>query len=88
MVHGNVRISSVFVNRAGEWKLGGFELLSSMKEESPVILVINKFLFVCLGKDEGWQCLLFRHSAVWFRMLNDTRRQKSESPDGRLLKSE
>lgn len=53
MVHGNVRISSVFVNRAGEWKLGGFELLSSMKEESPVILVINKFLFVCLGKDEG-----------------------------------
>jgi hypothetical protein len=39
MVHGNVRISSIFTNKAGEWKLGGFEILCSMKEESPIILV-------------------------------------------------
>jgi hypothetical protein len=39
MVHGNVRISSIFTNKAGEWKLGGFELLDSMKEESPMIMV-------------------------------------------------
>lgn len=39
MVHGNVRIASIFTNKAGEWKLGGFELLCSMKEESPIILV-------------------------------------------------
>lgn len=39
MVHGNVNVSSIFTNDAGEWKLGGFEVLSSMKEESPVILV-------------------------------------------------
>ncbi|KAL1920476.1 uncharacterized protein VTP21DRAFT_853 [Calcarisporiella thermophila] len=36
--HGNIRISSIFTNKAGEWKLGGFELMSSMQEESPVIL--------------------------------------------------
>lgn len=42
MVHGNVRISSIFTNKAGEWKLGGFELLCSMKEESPIILVIKR----------------------------------------------
>ncbi|KAF7728827.1 hypothetical protein EC973_005453 [Apophysomyces ossiformis] len=41
MVHGNVRISSIFTNKAGEWKLGGFELLSSMKEESPIILTFG-----------------------------------------------
>ncbi|OBZ83281.1 putative inactive serine/threonine-protein kinase scy1 [Choanephora cucurbitarum] len=41
MVHGNVRASSVFTNKAGEWKLGGFELLCSMKEESPIILTFG-----------------------------------------------
>ena len=32
-------MSSIFTNKAGEWKLGGFELLDSMKEESPMIMV-------------------------------------------------
>ncbi|KAI8378521.1 hypothetical protein BD560DRAFT_325218 [Blakeslea trispora] len=41
MVHGNVRVPSVFTNKAGEWKLGGFELLCSMKEESPIILTFG-----------------------------------------------
>ena len=39
MVHGNVKVSSIFTNKAGEWKLGGLELLCSMKEESPIVLV-------------------------------------------------
>ncbi|CAG8502064.1 926_t:CDS:10 [Paraglomus occultum] len=37
IIHGNVRIASIFTNKAGEWKLGGFELMSSIKEESPII---------------------------------------------------
>ncbi|KAI8070584.1 armadillo-type protein [Gilbertella persicaria] len=41
MVHGNIRVSSVFTNKAGEWKLGGFELLCSMKEESPIVLTFG-----------------------------------------------
>lgn len=41
MVHGGVKVASVFTNKAGEWKLGGFELLCSMKEESPIMLVIS-----------------------------------------------
>ncbi|CAM0141462.1 Nuclear aminoacylation-dependent tRNA export pathway component [Umbelopsis sp. WA50703] len=44
MVHGNVRISSIFTNKAGEWKLGGFELLDSMKEESPMIMTFGGVL--------------------------------------------
>ncbi|KAI9678099.1 MAG: hypothetical protein M1817_006043 [Caeruleum heppii] len=36
-VHGNVRHSSVFTNEAGEWKLAGFEVLSSLKDDDAVI---------------------------------------------------
>lgn len=47
MVHGSIKIASIFTNKAGEWKLGGFELLCSMKEESPIILVrVKDFLSV------------------------------------------
>ncbi|CAG8221841.1 unnamed protein product [Penicillium salamii] len=36
-VHGAVRASSVFISESGEWKLGGFDILSSMKEEDAII---------------------------------------------------
>jgi SCY1-like protein 1 len=36
-VHGNVRASSIFTSDSGEWKLGGLEILSSMKEDDAVI---------------------------------------------------
>lgn len=32
-------MSSIFAAESGEWKLGGFEVLSSVKEEDPVIYV-------------------------------------------------
>ncbi|MCJ1403456.1 hypothetical protein MMC11_006679 [Xylographa trunciseda] len=32
-VHGNVRVSSIFTSEGGEWRLGGLDILSSMKEE-------------------------------------------------------
>ena len=38
-VHGNVRTSSVFISQSGEWRLGGLEVLSSMKDDDPVIYV-------------------------------------------------
>jgi SCY1-like protein 1 len=36
-VHGSVRVSSVFTSESGEWKLGGFEVLSSMNEDDAII---------------------------------------------------
>lgn len=36
-VHGNIRASSVFTSESGEWKLGGLEILSSMKEDDAVM---------------------------------------------------
>lgn len=38
-VHGAVRASSVFSSESGEWKLGGFDILSSMKEDEAIIYV-------------------------------------------------
>ena len=38
-VHGAVRASSVFTSESGEWKLGGFDILSSMKEDDAIIYV-------------------------------------------------
>lgn len=47
-MHGNVRVSSIFTSESGEWKLAGFEVLSSMKDDDPVIYV--GFTHVQLGK--------------------------------------
>jgi SCY1-like protein 1 len=37
--HGNVCVHSIFISPSGEWKLGGFELLSSPKDEGAVLYV-------------------------------------------------
>ncbi|KAF2793572.1 ARM repeat-containing protein [Melanomma pulvis-pyrius CBS 109.77] len=36
-VHGCIRPASIFFSESGEWKLGGFDALSSMKEDDPVL---------------------------------------------------
>ncbi|OXV10411.1 hypothetical protein Egran_01827 [Elaphomyces granulatus] len=36
-VHGAIRVSSIYTSESGEWKLGGFEVLSSMKEDDAII---------------------------------------------------
>lgn len=36
-VHGAVRVSSIFTSESGEWKLGGFEVLSSMNDDDAII---------------------------------------------------
>jgi hypothetical protein len=38
-VHGYIRSSTVFTSESGEWKLGGFDVLSSMKEDDAIIYV-------------------------------------------------
>ena len=36
-VHGCVRVSAIYTSESGEWKLGGFDVLSSMKEDDAII---------------------------------------------------
>lgn len=45
-VHGVVRASSVFMSESGEWKLGGFDILSSMNDENAVIYVRSSLIAV------------------------------------------
>ncbi|TRM70299.1 armadillo-type protein [Schizophyllum amplum] len=39
--HGNLRPHSIFISPSGEWKLGGFELLSNPTEESPILYTMG-----------------------------------------------
>ncbi|EJU03966.1 ARM repeat-containing protein [Dacryopinax primogenitus] len=39
--HGNVRTDSVFVSTTGEWKLGGFEVLSQPKDDQAVLYTVG-----------------------------------------------
>ncbi|KAL1734884.1 armadillo-type protein [Schizophyllum commune] len=41
--HGYLRPDSVLISPSGEWKLGGFELLSNPTEESPVLYTMGGF---------------------------------------------
>ncbi|KAK6535185.1 hypothetical protein TWF694_001656 [Orbilia ellipsospora] len=43
-IHGNLRVSSIYTTESGEWKLAGFEVLSSLKEEDPAIYTYGGLL--------------------------------------------
>ncbi len=43
-VHGNVRVESIFLAGSGEWKLGGFETLTSIKEEGGLFYSMGNLL--------------------------------------------
>ncbi|EFY93848.1 protein kinase-like protein [Metarhizium acridum CQMa 102] len=36
-IHGNLKVGSVYTSESGEWKLGGFEVLSSVKDDESAI---------------------------------------------------
>ncbi|KKF92295.1 putative inactive serine/threonine-protein kinase scy1 [Ceratocystis platani] len=36
-IHGNVSVSSIYASESGEWKLGGFDILSSIKDDDAII---------------------------------------------------
>lgn len=38
-VHGSLKVASVYTTESGEWKLGGFEVLSNVKDDDAVIYV-------------------------------------------------
>ncbi|KAL1902912.1 Nuclear aminoacylation-dependent tRNA export pathway component [Sporothrix stenoceras] len=36
-VHGSLKVASIFTSESGEWKLGGFEVLSNVKDDDAII---------------------------------------------------
>lgn len=46
--HGKFTPHSIFLSPSGEWKLGGFELLSNSKDEGAVLYVRLQFIMINL----------------------------------------
>jgi hypothetical protein len=38
-IHGSLKVGSIYTSESGEWKLGGLEVLSSVKDDESVIYV-------------------------------------------------
>lgn len=38
-IHGNLKVGSVYTSESGEWKLGGFEVLSGVTDDEAIIYV-------------------------------------------------
>ncbi|KAJ6593651.1 armadillo-type protein [Mycena capillaripes] len=61
--HGNIRVNSIFISPSGEWKLGGFDLLSNPKEDSAVLYTLGGQLPEAMAwaspeiKKGGWSSL-------------------------------
>ncbi|KAI9728742.1 MAG: hypothetical protein M1828_002848 [Chrysothrix sp. TS-e1954] len=59
-VHGCIKTAAIFTTESGEWKLGGFELLSSLKDEEAslagLVPDINRTIPPEVGKG-GWDAL-------------------------------
>lgn len=57
-IHGNIRAGSVFTSESGEWKLGGFEVMSSVRDDEPFIYVsgvIQRFMeSILMARTEIW----------------------------------
>lgn len=49
-IHGNIRLTSVYTSQSGEWRLGGFEVLSSVKDEDAILYVC----FVSVLLSQQW----------------------------------
>ncbi|KAE9408578.1 ARM repeat-containing protein [Gymnopus androsaceus JB14] len=61
--HGAIRTKAIFLSRSGEWKLGGFEVLSNPKDDAAVLYYMGSLLPDNMSwappevKKEGWSSL-------------------------------
>lgn len=82
--HGNICIDTIFISPSGEWKIGGFELLSSPKDEAAVLYVCSKLhvLHLCNKlcfdprADNGWSAT--QHIVTFFAGDQERRLVRAE----------
>lgn len=67
-IHGSLKVGSVYTSESGEWKLGGFDVLSSVKDDESIIYVRILRLATRLEADEP-----NRHTVAWYQTLDDMR---------------
>ena len=46
-IHGNLKVGSIYTSESGEWKLGGFEVLSNVKDDDALIYVCMPETLLC-----------------------------------------
>lgn len=76
-VHGALRVSSLYTSESGEWKVGGFEVLSSMKNDDAIIYVGGSSIVRMYP-----MLKIPRIMEVLFQMLADTHLPNSQSLAG------
>lgn len=74
-------MSSIFTSESGEWKLGGFDTLSSMNDDEAIIYVGPPVLLLSQLAD-----LRCRTAAALCQILTDMLRQKLLPAAGMLSK--
>lgn len=71
-IHGNLTVGSVYTSESGEWKLGGFEVLSNVKDDDAVIYTYGslvpdsgRYAAPELSRGGGWEAAKKNpHSAI------------------------
>jgi hypothetical protein len=71
-IHGGIKVASLYTGESGEWKLGGFEVLSSLKDDDAVLYVRSN----CFAP------LMYRHMRQLFQTPVVTLPLKYSSQDG------
>ena len=71
-IHGNIRTSSIYTIESGEWKLAGFEVLSSMKDDDPITYV----RIISSAPQRSYHSVnsCDRNLVAYYRILGDTLR--------------
>ena len=89
-IHGNVKVASVYTSESGEWKLGGFEVLSSIKDDEAIIYVsgirpkqpyLGNVHLVTLTTS-ALHLFTFRHTEAYYPIQRDIPHRNSSAPAG------
>lgn len=73
-IHGNMRVGSIYTSESGEWKIGGFEVLSNVKDDDAIIYVCALEQPPQITRTDHYY---HRPMEVWCPILRDTHLRNS-----------
>lgn len=73
-IHGNINVGSVYTTESGEWKLGGFDVLSAVNDDEAIIYVSCYPRLRAFRRCSTMANLVNRPTAVWCRVSTAIRR--------------
>ena len=82
-IHGNLKVASIYTSESGEWKVGGFEVLSNVKDDDALVYVRFHTWYGHLG-EYGKLTSHNRDTVVLCQTRGGTVLLKSQTADGKL----